>query len=35
MFLDHDDNAGEGRLGDGLDLTGKLWKERFGYEYTF
>ena len=34
IFLDHDDDAGEGRLGDGLEITEKLWKHRYGYQYT-
>lgn len=34
MFLDHNDNVGEGHLGNGLAVTEKLWKERFGYDYT-
>jgi len=35
MFLDHNDDAGEGKLGNGLELTEKLWKEGFGYDYTY
>ncbi|WVF72982.1 hypothetical protein IAT40_007800 [Kwoniella sp. CBS 6097] len=32
-MLNHDDAAGEGKLGDGLEVTKRLWKKRFGYAY--
>ncbi|RSH91878.1 hypothetical protein EHS25_009248 [Saitozyma podzolica] len=34
-FLGHDDTAGEGKLGNGLEMTEKLWKEKFGWRYTY
>lgn len=34
-FLGHDDTAGEGKLGNGLEMTEKLWKEKFGWGYTY
>ncbi|WVQ84627.1 hypothetical protein IAT38_006782 [Cryptococcus sp. DSM 104549] len=32
-FLDHNDAAGDGKLGDGLKTTGELWKKRYGWNY--
>ncbi|OCF38110.1 hypothetical protein I316_00334 [Kwoniella heveanensis BCC8398] len=32
-MLNHDDAAGENKLGDGLEMTKKLWKKRFGHAY--
>ncbi|ORY33363.1 hypothetical protein BCR39DRAFT_557051 [Naematelia encephala] len=34
-FLDHNDHEGEIVLGDGLERTGRLWKNKYGYEYEF
>jgi hypothetical protein len=34
-ILGHDDNAGEGKIGDGLEMTGRLWRERFGWGYQY
>ncbi|WVR00172.1 hypothetical protein IAU59_007314 [Kwoniella sp. CBS 9459] len=32
-MLDHNDAAGDDELGDGLEVTKRLWKKRFGYAY--
>ncbi|WWC91719.1 uncharacterized protein L201_006665 [Kwoniella dendrophila CBS 6074] len=32
-FLNHNDAAGDEKVGDGLEVTKKLWKKRFGWDY--
>ncbi|WWC72040.1 uncharacterized protein I206_105999 [Kwoniella pini CBS 10737] len=32
-LLNHNDAAGDEKIGDGLEVTKKLWKDRFGWEY--